>query len=61
MINWDLVEKVKSPADLVAEQEAREAVAYLQSTDWYVMRKLEVGTPVPEDVALKRAEARQKA
>lgn len=31
---------------------------YLNSTDWYLVRSLETGAPVPEEVTQKRAEAR---
>ncbi|WP_404938385.1 hypothetical protein P7C00_06695 [Pseudomonas sp. JDS08PS003] len=34
------------------------AKQYLASTDWYVMRLVETGKPIPGDVAAKRAEAR---
>lgn len=40
------------------DQKAQEARAYLASTDWYVMRLVETGKPIPEDVAFKRAETR---
>lgn len=61
MIDWSAVSKVRDPEDLVAEQEASTARQYLQATDWYVVRNLETGTPVPADVALARKEARTKA
>lgn len=32
---------------------------YLQDTDWYATREREAGTPIPEDVRLKRQEARE--
>lgn len=35
-----------------------EAHAYLNSTDWMVVRFAEVGTPIPEEVKAKRAECR---
>lgn len=35
-----------------------EARAYLNSTDWYLARKIETDEPVPEEVAQKRAKAR---
>jgi len=35
-----------------------EAQAYLDSTDWYVVRMAETGVPVPADVTAKRAAAR---
>jgi len=35
-----------------------EALSYLSSTDWYVVRKFETGAAIPQDVLIKRAEAR---
>lgn len=35
-----------------------EAQMYLDSTDWYVIRQLETGVNIPEDITLKRAECR---
>lgn len=35
-----------------------EAQAYLDSTDWYVVRFAETGVPVPVEVTTKRAAAR---
>ena len=34
------------------------AKKYLSETDWYVTRQAEVGTPIPEDILSKRAQAR---
>ena len=34
------------------------SLAYLTSTDWYVIRMAENGTPIPIDVLTKREEAR---
>jgi hypothetical protein len=34
------------------------AKKYLSETDWYITRQAEIGTLVPEDVLLKRAQAR---
>jgi hypothetical protein len=59
---------IKTAADRAAEAEAaaREqakatARAYLAETDWMVIRAAETGTPIPDDVAEKRAAARQAA
>ena len=59
---------IKTPADLEAEQAAKEreqaraeAMAYLAATDWMVTRFTETGKPVPDDVALRREEARKAA
>jgi hypothetical protein len=38
-----------------------EALAYLASTDWMVVRQAETGEAVPEDVLARRAEARKVA
>lgn len=35
-----------------------EAQAYLNATDWYVVRFAETGVPVPTEVTTKRAAAR---
>ena len=32
--------------------------AYLRDTDWYVIRQIETGEAVPEEITTKRAEAR---
>ena len=39
-------------------QKTQTAKKYLSETDWYVTRQAEIGTPIPEDVLLKRAQAR---
>lgn len=41
-----------------AEQESQEALAYLSSTDWYVMRSADSGEPMPEEIKQARADAR---
>jgi len=35
------------------------AYAYLNSTDWYVVRKADTGEAVPSEITAKRTEARQ--
>jgi hypothetical protein len=42
------------------EQANAEALAYLASTDWLIIREMDEGTPCPADVKAKRAEARAK-
>lgn len=37
-----------------------EAKRYLYETDWYVVRFIETGIPVPEDITNARAAARQR-
>ena len=50
--------------EAVAEPTAQEvtngeSMAYLGSTDWYVIRNAETGVAVPDDVTTARAEARE--
>ena len=49
-------------AEELAKQELQikiqEALVYLNNTDWYVTRKMETGVEIPEEVTIKRAEAR---
>jgi len=53
---------VVTASDFLAEQQAAairsRALAYLQSTDWQVIRQLDNGTPMDEEVKVKRAECR---
>lgn len=42
---------------VIKNQEAR---AYLSSTDWYVIRHQETGVAIPEEIAIKRQEAREQ-
>ncbi len=37
-----------------------EALAYLASTDWYILREMDEGTPCPEEIKTARQEARNK-
>lgn len=56
--------KKQIAADAAArEAEARrtEARAFLASTDWMVVRLAETGTPIPADIASRRAQARKDA
>lgn len=38
-----------------------EALAYLTSTDWYVVRKAEAGTEIPSNISELRQQARLNA
>lgn len=49
------------PAPTAAKVQAQknaEARAYLASTDWYVVRLQETGTPIPSDISAARQAAR---
>lgn len=51
----------KHPDEVQEEQKKEYSVDhqfYLDSTDWYIIRKLEKGTMIPEEVLQKREEAR---
>lgn len=50
------------PADVPDPQIAinEEARAYLNSTDWYVVRFAETGTPIPQDILDARQAARSR-
>ena len=43
---------------IIAKKRARR---YLAETDWYVTRKAETGTAIPNDILTKRAQARLDA
>jgi hypothetical protein len=43
-----------------AQVESQEALAYLASTDWYIIRELDSGLPCPPEIKDLRAAARLK-
>ena len=45
----------------LAKSGKAEAVGYLTKTDWYALRLLETGNPIPPNIAKKRAKARLEA
>ena len=64
----ELIAEVESNIVLPSEEEiqaeiqanlVQEAQVYLNSTDWYVVRFVDEGTVVPEDIKIKRAESRE--
>lgn len=60
MLDLSKLVKVETEADYKAESERSRAVEYLKQTDWYVIRHVETGQEVPEEIKKKRAEARDK-
>lgn len=50
--------KLKPTPEQLVTQQKTEARQYLNDTDWYVTRKMETGIEIPEEVTIKRAEAR---
>ncbi len=47
-------------AQLLAEQESKEALQYLKDTDFYIIREMDAGTPCPPEIKAARAAARLK-
>ncbi|MBP5101942.1 hypothetical protein [Pseudomonas protegens] len=52
------IKPIPTQESIQKEQEDREARKYLFETDWYVMRLLETGKTIPENVSAKRTQAR---
>lgn len=46
--------------EIEQEKANAEALAYLAETDWLMIRELEIGKPMPEEIKIKRQEARDK-
>lgn len=57
-MDWSKVEPARVDKD--PESESRNAIAYLQLTDWYVIRFMETGKEVPTDISEARSEARNR-
>lgn len=58
----EYLESQKPTDEELMEQERlvklQEAQNYLNNTDWYIVRFVDEGTEIPEDIKVKRAEAR---
>ncbi len=54
------IEILDISAQVEQEKQNAEALAYLASTDWLIIREIDAGVPCPVDVKAKRAEARSK-
>jgi hypothetical protein len=52
------IEIAAHEAHAVSEARNLDALRYLASTDWYVARMAETGTPIPDDILAARAAAR---
>lgn len=55
--DWVEDDNLKTEADRMSVIEQYKS--YLNSTDWYIVRKIETGEDIPEEVTQKRAEARE--
>lgn len=61
LLSANITPFVVNAAEVASQQLAsanRQARIYLDSTDWYVIRQLETGAPVPAAISTARAEAR---
>lgn len=55
------IERPEDPlvtVDVDEEHNDIKAIQYLNSTDWYVVRQIEAGTPIPDDIKEARTAAR---
>ena len=43
-----------------AQIDSNKAIMFLNATDWYVIRQIETGVEMPEEIKQQRAEARLK-
>ncbi len=59
-LTFETIEASAIEAAEFLSRDSREARAYLNKTDWYIIRELDSGVPCPDDVRQKRAEARLK-
>lgn len=58
-IDLSKLEKTKTKTDVEKEQASLVATQYLASTDWYVIRKVETGEEIPEQIKTLRNQARK--
>ena len=47
------------PEPITQEQINAESRAYLESTDWYIIRQTETGQPAPDEILTQRQVARE--
>lgn len=57
-IDWGQVETPPTDTQIARAEAVQLAKDQLKSTDWYVIRMIEVGTEVPEEVKTQRAASR---
>lgn len=58
MVDITQLEKVLTESDVQSAEDKVNAKLHLQETDWYIVRFVEIGVPVPAEVTASRAEAR---
>lgn len=53
--------EIEDMGDIEAQRKINEeSQAYLDSTDWYILREVDSGVPCPQEIKEARAEARAK-
>jgi hypothetical protein len=57
-MDWSQLQKIETPLDIEKEAKRASAIAYLKDTDWYIIRKIETGKEIPEEVSEKRNSCR---
>lgn len=60
MVDLSLLQPIKSEADVKAEAARQDAIIYLRSTDWYVIRQIETGKEIPAEITAERKAARDR-
>ena len=64
MIDWSKVktaqDKEREASEQLQAQINSEALAYLASTDWYVIRSKETGATIPDEILAAREAARAR-
>jgi hypothetical protein len=60
MVDLSQLEKVKTVADVEAENARTAAIQYLNDTDWYIIRLIETQAAVSGEITANRADARKK-
>jgi hypothetical protein len=46
--------------EISEEEQKRTLLQYLKDTDWYIIREMDSGIPIPQEIKLFRQEARDK-
>lgn len=54
------VEYIDITAEVIQEKVNEDALKYLAETDWLIIRQIDAGIPCPEEIKIKRQEARSK-
>ena len=58
-IDMNRMQTAQDRAAATAQTAQAEARAYLARTDWYVLRQVETGKAIPDEIAQLRREARR--